>query len=119
MTFEEQWFATLNALALAGGVWPNTAKDSALVPRIVFSRISTVPENDLIGDAPGIAIMRMQVDCYESNYFAAHTLANNVKAAMVAAAVAKTISNTLASEADLYEAEVKQHRVTLDFTVLA
>lgn len=115
MTAEQAVFAALSTLAPLGGVWGNTAKDADILPHIIYSRVSGVPDNPLAGGAPAWAYVRLQIDCYDSQYGLVKALAEQVKAAMVT--LQATVPNWPLNEMDLYEQEVKQHRVTLDYGV--
>lgn len=80
---------------------------------IVYQRISSVPNNTLIGGAPAMTWVRMQVDYYARSYPAVKALADSGRAAMQAAGFTTHQQN----EMDLYEAEVKYFRVTQDWMV--
>lgn len=110
MTIETSVFATLSGLA-SGGAWANAAPDQPTTPYLVFARVSGVPENTLAGDRPGLVKVRMQIDCYDLTYEGVKALAESVKTAMLAA----VFRNYLDTDQDLYEFDVKRHRVTLDY----
>lgn len=112
MTIETSVFTVLSPLAL-GRCFAGVVDQGASLPHIVFLRVSSVPENMLIGGAPPMSQIRLQVDVYGATYKEAKALAESVKTAMQVAQT--TFANWLISDSDLYEAEVDQHRVTMDF----
>lgn len=59
-------------------VYPNEAAQGAVVPYVVFSRVSTTPVNALDGHS-GIDAVRMQFDCYAATKPAAKQLARQVR----------------------------------------
>jgi len=79
-------------------------------PAIVYTRISTEPVNDLDGHG-GLDNCRFQIDCYSEGYQELRNLAAAVKTAMNAA------GHLQAGDRDLYESDLKLHRVILDFSI--
>ena len=109
--------AVLCALAVAahvadGRVFPNIAPNNVQKPYVVYARISSAPENTLADGAP-IDNVRLQVDCFDTTYAGAVTLAEAVKAALAAS----TITHLLLVEQDQFEPEALLHRVILDFSI--
>ena len=107
----------MSALAVAahvadGRVFPNIAPNNAQTPYVVYARISSAPENTLANGAP-IDNVRLQVDCFDTSYAAAVTLAVAVKTAMKSSAIA----HLLLLEQDQFEPEALLHRVILDFSI--
>lgn len=100
-----------------GKVFGGTVDQGVSLPHIVINRISSVPENNLVGGTPALAQIRLQVDVYADSYKGAKDLAESVKTAMVAAQ-SPTFPNWLISDNDVYENEVKQYRVTMDYGLL-
>lgn len=90
------------------------APDGTLGSHIIFLRVAAVPLNVMESNAAPAVQTRVQVDVYADNYGAASTLAVAVKGAMAAAA----IKNVLLSEQDLFEDGTRQHRVSMDFSVI-
>ena len=104
-------FSTLAPL-VSGRVFPNIAPHGAQTPYVVYARISSVPDNTLSDGAPATTA-RLQVDCFDTTYAAAITLAESVKAALAGSA----LTQTLLSEQDQFEADAFLHRVILDFSI--
>jgi hypothetical protein len=115
MTIERVVYSVLSGLA-GGYVYPDTVPDGTPLPHIIFASVVDVPSNTADDFAAGIANSRVQVDVYEATRDAARTLADTVKATMAAAAVAHTLSNVCLSSRPLYESDVKQYRVAIDFS---
>jgi len=93
---------------------PGTVPDDTDPPYCVYSRISTVPHN-VLEQAPGGEQVQFQIDLHATTQHAARTLANTVKAALQAA----SFGGYVTGDRDIYEPEVKLHRVVLEFDVFA
>lgn len=110
---QESLFAALNGVASLGGrIYPNTAPDKPAVPYAVYTRVASTPTNSLADGQP-IQQTRVQVDYYHSTYAAVQTLALDGMAALLASF--STMTQQL--EQDLYESDVKLHRVSHDYSV--
>lgn len=114
MSIQEQMVAML----LAGTALP-PERICALVapaltvrPYIVYQRIIKNSENVLSGSS-GLVNSRMQLDVYADSYGAAQALADQVDALMSAWAV----QNVSISAQDMYEQDVKLHRVQADYSI--
>lgn len=116
MSAETQTQTVLAPLA-AGKVFGGIADQSVTLPHIVINRISSVPELMLVGGVPPLSQIRLQVDVYADSYKGAKDLAEQVKTAMTTAQ-SPTFPNWLISDNDIYENEVKQFRVTMDYGFL-
>jgi hypothetical protein len=94
--------------------YPNVAPDSAAMPYVTFSRISSVEENSMAvnGGAGNLANTRFQLDVWAATYAQAQTTSGVVKAALKA----WSVTNVINIEQDLYESETKSHRVMIDFS---
>src|SRR5574340_121579 len=108
---QETVFSALSGL-VAGRVYPSVAPDGAVAPFIVYQRVGSSPENTLADGQP-VQQTRMQIDAYATTYAAAQTLAQQIEAAMTAAPV----SGIQIMDMDGYEADVKLHRVTQDYSI--
>lgn len=108
---QQNLFAALAGVA-GGRVFPNVAPNNVSKPYVVYSRVSSAPENTL-ADGASIENTRLQVDCFDTTYSAAVALAETVKAAMKSSA----ITHVLLLEQDQFEPEALLHRVILDFSV--
>lgn len=108
---QQNLFAALAGVA-GGRVFPNVAPNNVSKPYVVYSRVSSAPENTL-ADGASIENTRLQVDCFDTTYSAAVALAETVKAAMKSSAV----THVLLLEQDQFEPEALLHRVILDFSV--
>jgi hypothetical protein len=99
--------------AVAGGrVYPAIAPDGVTKPYLTYFRVSTVPANTLSSGRP-LENTVFQIDCYDKTAAGV----NSVKEAVKAALDAWAVKWTLQSEQDLYENDVKLHRITLDCSV--
>jgi Protein of unknown function (DUF3168) len=111
MSAEANIYTVLSPLAK---VYPGVCTDATQPSQfIVYSRISTVPQNAIVGGAPGAAKVRMQVDAFARSYPAAKALADSIRGAMYAAA----FRNWQDDEQDMYEADTKLFRVSMDWFV--
>lgn len=108
---QQNLFAALAGVA-GGRVFPNVAPNNVSKPYVVYSRVSSAPENTL-ADGASVENTRLQVDCFDTTYSAAVALAETVKAAMKSSAV----THVLLLEQDQFEPEALLHRVILDFSV--
>jgi len=111
---------TALAPLVASAVYPGVAPDGTLPPYIVYSRVSSVPENTLDPTQP-IQQTRLQVDVYGATYVAAQQLAAAVTAAMLglntAAGPPTGVSVVQVLELDQYEGDIKYHRVIQDYSL--
>ena len=105
--------AALDAASLPSGIrnfW-GTAPDGTVTPYTVASRVANAPENTLSSGVP-INNTRAQIDCYAIDYAGAQALANAVNAVMTGLP-----SCVMLLDADVYESDVKLHRVTQDYSI--
>ena len=112
MTIETTIYTALSSLA-SGKVYPLVAPEKVSAPYIVYSRISSTPENTLDGGAT-IDLVRIQVDTYANTYSAVKSLAESVRSAMESSA---SIKATLQSDQDLFEPDLKFYRISQDYYV--
>jgi hypothetical protein len=112
MTIETQIYTALSGLA-SNKVYPMVAPDKITAPFIVYSRLSSTPENTLDGGST-IDLVRIQVDTYENTYSAVKLLAESVRLAMESNVLLKA---TLQSEQDLFEPDLKFYRISQDYYV--
>jgi hypothetical protein len=75
--------------------------------------VAEVPEN-VLSDTPGLFATRIQVDWFTVTYAQAQTLKASARTAM-ASAFGNAAKENLSF--DLYEDEVKLHRVSMDWSV--
>jgi hypothetical protein len=108
---QQDIYAALSAVA-GGRVFPNVAPHNVQKPYLVYQRVAGVPENTLADSAP-IHNTRIQIDCYDTSYSKALTLADAVKAALLAS----SINHVLLLEQDQFEFDALLHRVILDFSI--
>lgn len=101
------------AATVGGHCYPVVAPDQAPRPYITFQVVSNVPEVSLDGPS-GQSRRLVQVDIYGESYASAKGIEQQVFDAMAAATAFKSVP--LMSR-DLYEAEVKLHRVNMEFSV--
>ena len=80
MPFPEQW--AKNAIEAAGGcqAWPLIATESAALPYVVYGRLSTDRGTNMAG-VPVVfnPSAQFQVEIYAATYYAAKTLADQVR----------------------------------------
>ena len=105
--------AALNPL-FTGGVFALIAPDTPATPFAVYQIVASAPENTL---AQGVTLEndRYQVDIYAPLYQDVHDLADSARAALIA--IAWPLSFVFLTQTDQFEAELKLHRVTMDFSV--
>ena len=108
---QEQLFTAISGVA-GGRVFPNLAPNDVQTPYLVYLRVASVPENTLADGVP-IDNTRVQIDCFDTTYAAALTLAESVKAALRAS----NITFVLLMEQDQFEFDALLHRVILDFSI--
>lgn len=111
MNIETSIYAALSGLA-NGRVYPLVAPEKVTFPCIVYSRISSTPENTLDGGAT-IDLVRIQVDTYANTYSAAKVLAGSVRSALENS----NVKATLQTDQDLFEPDLKVYRVSQDYYV--
>lgn len=93
--------------------YPVAAPDSPVAPYLTYHRVSAVPQNVMAGNG-GNPLMntRLQIDVYAATYAEAQAKAEAIRAALRGWA----IQNVTNSEQDLYEDDVKLHRVMIDIS---
>ena len=111
MTIETSIYAALSGLA-SGKVYPLVAPEKVVAPYIVYSRISSTPENTLDGGST-IVLVRIQVDTYANTYSACKNLAESVRVAMEGGVV----KSTMQTDQDLFEPDLKVYRISQDYYV--
>ena len=109
MTIETTIYAALSSLA-SGKVYPLVAPEKVSAPYIVYSRISSTPENTLDGGAT-IDLVRIQVDTYANTYSAVKSLAESVRSTLEGSAA----KATLQTDQDLFEPDLKVYRISQDY----
>jgi hypothetical protein len=94
--------------------YPVAAPDSPVAPYLTYQRVSAVPQNVMAGNGGAAPLMntRLQIDVYAATYAEAQAKADAIKAALRGWA----IQNVTNSEQDLYEGDVKLHRVMIDIS---
>ncbi len=104
--------------ALVGAdVFPALMPQGTQPPAIVYSVISSVPENSLTGTASTrLSQFRVQVDCYAKTYLEAHAVAEAVDSVLDAQS-SPNLSIWRESSRDDYDNEAELHRVSMDFGV--
>ncbi len=104
-------FDALRAL-VSNRCYPLVMPQNPTYPAIVYSRISSNPENVLEGGST-IDQVRIQIDCYATTYGSAKSLAEQVRTAMEQA----SFKGTLQFDFDDYEPDVKVYRVVQDYYI--
>jgi hypothetical protein len=105
-------------------IFPGVIPEGSLLPVIVYSVISDVPENSLTGSVATRAVnARVQVDCYArptsaggGGYAQVQALAAAVDSAL-ASQSSQTISAWREISRDLFDNETQYHRVSMDFSL--
>ncbi len=108
---EEDIFNALKGL-VSNRCYPLLMPENPSYTSIIYTRISSTPENTLNGGAT-IDLVRFQIDSYAETYSAARTLAASVRTAMEAAA----FKGLLQTDEDFFEPDVTIYRVTQDYYV--
>lgn len=111
MSIETTIYTALSSLA-NGKVYPLVSPEKVETPYIVYSKVSSTPENTLNGGST-IDLIRIQVDVYAATYAAVKTLAESTRSALENGAVKATIQ----TEQDLFEPDLKVYRVSQDYYV--
>lgn len=113
MTMQESFFALVaNATDAKDRVYPQVAPDGVARPFIVYQRITVNSENVLSGRS-GLINSRLQVDVYASTYAQAQQIAATVNTLMNS----WSIQNVLILAQDIFESDVKLHRVMTDYSI--
>lgn len=108
---------TLLAPLAAGGAWYGlNAAQPPVYPYITWQRITSTTSNTLDGPT-NLQNTRVQVDIFSPDIYAANAIGIALDAAMQAASVAGTLTNVQLSSQDIYEFDVRCHRITKDFSV--
>lgn len=94
-------------------IYPTVLRQNTIYPAITYTRISGGQVNSLTGYS-NLESPRIQIDVWGDNYSDVKSLAAAVHTAMGAAT---TFGALLESDQDLYEDDVKIHRVCMDFIV--
>lgn len=93
-------------------VYPQVAPDSTPRPYITYQRVYAQSNNVMSGNS-GLINTRVQIDVYADTYSQAQTIALQVDALMSGWTL-QIVSNPAQ---DMYEPDVKLHRVLLDYSV--
>ena len=102
---------TVSALVVAR-VYPLLMPQGATLPAIVYSRVASVPHDDL-ELTQNHERVRVQLDCWASSYSGAKTLAAAVRTAMQTTPV----FGQLLMELDDYDQDEKLFRVIQDYNI--
>ena len=99
---------------LADRAYPVAAPDSPVAPYLTYQRVSATPENVMAGNggANPLTNTRLQIDVYATTYAEAQDRAQAIRSALQGWG----IQNVTNSEQDLYEDDVKLHRVMIDIS---
>lgn len=106
---------------IGGRVYAVDAADSATLPAIVYSKISSKRLRSLSGSSPGLALSRLQLDVYAEEYDQAKSVSRAVIERLDG--FSGTSSGIelrkmwLDAEEDLYEGDPGVYRVSMDFLV--
>jgi hypothetical protein len=95
-------------------VYPVAAPDSPVAPYATYQRVSAVPQNVMAGNGGANPLIntRLQIDVYATTYGEAQDKAQAIRDALRGWG----IQNVTNSEQDLYEDDVKLHRVMIDIS---
>lgn len=97
-----------------GRFYAGMAPATVTLPYAVYSIIARVQPNTVNGGAAALKQSRVQIDVFSTSYSEAQTKADAVETALHAAAAFKAIPIL---RQDLYEDEVRLHRVSMDWSV--
>ncbi len=113
MSMQELFVALVqNATDAQDRVYPQIAPDNVERPYIVYQRVTQNVENVLSGRT-GLTNTRLQVDVYASTYAQAQQIATVVAGLMDGWA----LPNVQILAQDIYESDVKLHRVMADYSI--
>ena len=112
MTIAADLVTTLGT-TLSGRFYPSVAPAGVVSPYAVYSMVSGIPVNDLAGQS-NLTNARFQVDIFDRNKAALDALAEQVKTAMDAATLFKSVC---LNQMDLPEYPAQYYRVMIDFSV--
>jgi hypothetical protein len=113
MSMQESFVALIqNATEAEDRVYPQIAPDDVARPYIIYQCITVNSENVLSGRS-GLINTRLQVDVYASTYSQAQQIAQAVDALMVT----WSFQNVPILVQDIFESDVKLHRVMTDFSI--
>ena len=105
--------------ALTESVYPQVLPQNPTVPAVTYNLDDDEESTLLDGTTEGLKQTLFTVDCWAATYAAAHTLADAVKTALVGST--GTFGTVTADhlrkerEIDLFEADTRLHRVSLQF----
>ncbi|MES2218360.1 MAG: DUF3168 domain-containing protein [Pseudomonadota bacterium] len=105
---------TLFANIADGRVYPSIAPDNPITPYIIYSRLTSVPQNDLDinGGANQLTNTRYQIDVYAETYTEAQENLELIKTALLG----WSVTNVINADRDMYEQDTKLHRVLIDIS---
>jgi hypothetical protein len=113
MSMQELFVALVqNTTDAQDRVYPQIAPDNVERPYIVYQRVTQNVENVLSGRT-GLTNTRLQVDVYASTYAQAQQIATAVAGLMDGWA----LPNVQILAQDIYESDVKLHRVIADYSI--
>ena len=113
MSIQEQ-LETLLSSACGVGVFPIVAPQNEPYPYITYQRVISTNENVMDGNGnPPINQCRMQIDVWSKSYSQSQSLTDKVTSAMLG----WSIQNIQLSSRDMYEAEVKIYRMSMDYSI--
>ena len=112
MTIAADIVTTLGA-TLSNRLYPMVAPAGVAAPYGVYQFVSGVPITHFSGQS-NRTNWRVQIDMFGRDYMALDTLAENVKAAMDAASLFKSVCQ---NETSLYEDPAQFYRIMLEFSV--
>jgi hypothetical protein len=110
MIFEQ--LQSVLAPLVNGASFPNLAAQDAAPPYIVYHRIVSVTNNNLLGSSD-LQNTRVQIDIYGKTYAGVQLIAANVRLAMRAA----RFTNIQLSEQDFFETDARLHRISVDYSI--
>jgi hypothetical protein len=99
------------AALVAQRIYPLFRPQNDPLPAVVYQRLSTTPENSLLGFS-GLDLVRVQFSCYAKTVADAKSLATAVRSALNEATELKGIC---VYEADEMDADTRNFRVFIDF----
>lgn len=98
----------------SGRFYAGMAPQTVTLPYAVYTVISRVEPTPINGGAAALKQSRVQIDVFATGYGEAQTKADAVETALHAAAAFKAVPIL---RQDLYEDEVRLHRVSMDWSV--
>ncbi len=108
-------YTALNNL-VGGRIYPNIKEQDAIMPAVEYRRVSTDRDSVMQVDS-GIVGARFQVDVWADDYDTARAIKLQVRGALQRYKASNIFDIFVVNEVDLFEGELRQHHLVVDFMV--